>query len=126
MTRFITELAIPEVEVSDAYAYGANFMNAYYEALLNNNIDPNFMFGMYFDGNIDDMNKFKNSLGENLESVLDTIEKVNNKEIYVKKIVLARKDNPNITPEEVIGKTLTDEEIKLIIAEAVNNINVRQ
>ena len=85
MTRFITELAFPDVEIRDSYKYGADIMRKYYETLINNNIDPSFMLNMYLHSNQDDAKRFKKSFGSNFKDFLNEIEKVNNIRFYVLK-----------------------------------------
>ena len=103
MTRFISELAFPDVEIHDSYAYGADIMRKYYGTLINNNIDPSFMLNMYLTGNLDDAKRFKESFGTNFQTLLNEIEKRNNVRLYVLKPL----DESNMTYNDLV--TMTEE-----------------
>lgn len=111
MTRFITEVSIPEVTIHDAYEYGAKLIKRYYDELLSKGINPNFLFNMYLHGNMDDVIKFKDSFGDNFELVMESIERINNVRAYI------------------LNKPKTDvmkpEELDQAIINAVNKINTR-
>lgn len=85
MTRFITELAIPEIKISDSYKYGAKLIRTYYNGLIAKGKNPEFLFNMYLNGDMDDILKFKNSYGRNFEDVMASIERINNVSHYVRK-----------------------------------------
>ncbi|MBO4245379.1 MAG: hypothetical protein J5892_01410 [Bacilli bacterium] len=82
-TRFMTELAIPEVTVHDAYQYGADVIRNYYNSLMAKEIDPFFVLEAYAKGNQDDFNRIKNSFGDHFDEVLRNIEMDNNKGYYI-------------------------------------------
>ncbi len=111
MTRFITELAVPEAEINDSYAYGAGIIKKYYEGLLSNNIDPSFILNMYINGDESDFMKFKNSFGDNFFKVLDMIERVNCVRFYVLK--------PPAEPE------ISKDEMDKIISDAIMQVEYR-
>ena len=86
MTRFITELAIPDVEIKDSYKYGADALRRYFEGLLAANKDYSFMFNMYFKyENTDDIAEFKKSFGNDFEIFINNIEIANNFRFYLKR-----------------------------------------
>ena len=92
MTRFITELAIPEANIKDAYRYGAKIIRNYYELVSNSGKDTDFIFNMYLNGEPDigdteSLEKFKQSFGNKFYDVLDSIEQVNNMKLYLPKLI---------------------------------------
>jgi len=111
MTRFITELAIPEVEINDSYQYGANVIRKYYEGLINNGSSVDFIFNMYLNGNQNDFMKFKESFGNKFLDVLSAIEKANNVRYYLFK--------------QSSDKTISNDEVDLIVNDAVNMLMVK-
>lgn len=111
LTRFITELGIPEVKIEDAYEYGANYMRNYFNALNDNGVNPEFVLNMYLNGNIDDVTKFRESFGSNFEAVLEAIERINNVRFYI----LTKPTDDVLKPEEV----------NKIILDAARNVNSR-
>lgn len=112
MTRFITELAIPEAEISDSYAYGASVIRKYYNAVLAKEMDPSFMINMYINGNQEDMDKFITSFGEDFDDLLNTIERANNIRLYILK-----KPNDSIKTSEQIENMVNNAVEKLIVTQ---------
>ena len=108
ITRFITELAIPEAEIEDSYGYGANVIRDYYNSLADNGIKSDFIFDMYINGNQEDIEKFKGSFGEKFNIILDNIERANNFRLYIFKTP----NNPIITEQELME--INDNAAKLI------------
>lgn len=123
-TTFITELAIPEIDYTNLYEFGTNFLRKYYSNLNNNGIDPSLLFVMYFSDNPEIGLKFKQSFGSNFKALIDTIEKSNNSK-YIGKIIMAQRKNPSLTVDDIIGKKLTEQEIDTIIEESINNLKTR-
>ena len=112
LTRFITEQAIPEIEISDSYKYGAEAIRKYYDILINNGVDASFIYNMYINGNEEDVLKFKNSFGNKFIPFLEAIERINNVRFYILK--------------KPIDPTLSSEELEQTIIDAANNIITRQ
>lgn len=109
-TRFMTELAIPEVTVNDAYQYGAFVIRKYYDSLIEKEIDPFFVLEAYAKGNQEAFNRFKDSFGNNFDEVLRNIEMANNKGYYIFKKI----------PNTIIS----NEAMLAIIDEATNNMTL--
>lgn len=123
-TTFITELAIPESDYKNIYEYGVSFLRNFYKELQDSNIDTFFILNMYFKNSPEDGLKFMKPFGDNFEFIMSSIEKSNNSG-YIGVIFRAKKENPNITAEEIMGKILTKEELKVLIDEAVSNMKTR-
>lgn len=110
MTRFITELAIPEITIKDAYKYGADVIRSYYDSVASKGGNPHFILSMYLNGSVEDARKFKESFNGEFSFVIDTIEQWHNIMFYVSK------------PEE---PKMTKEEVSLAIETATNKIKGR-
>lgn len=100
LTRFITELAIPEIEISDSYRYGADILKNYYNSLTNKELDSRFVLNMYLNGSQEDLEKFKNSFGNKFEVILSSVEVLNNIRYYI----LKKPKDPVLKYEEIISE----------------------
>lgn len=111
MTRYITELGIPEITPIDAYEFGALFFKAYNDKLVGKGLDNTFLLNMYIYGDQEAMNRFKDSFGDDLIDVLNNIEMWQNAFRYLTK--------PNMRP------TLSGKDLDGICEKAVNNIKLK-
>ena len=100
ITRFITELGIPEIEIVDSYKFGADTIRKYYDYLISKGIDPSFILDMYLNGNQEEFNRFITSFGDRANEFLKAIES---------------------QPKD---KELTKEEVEIVIDEATDRIKM--
>ncbi len=111
MTKFIVELIIPEIQQKDAYEFGANALRIYSDKLSELGLDKDFLFLMYFNGDMEAIKKFKDSFGDKFDELLDNLERWHNCQRYIM--------NPQMKP------TIDYDNISAIIEEAVNSIGSR-
>lgn len=125
LTSFITVLAIPEIQIVDKYESGVIFFRDYWEKLTASNLNYTFLFRMYLQDSPSDGLKFKEAFGKDFEYVINTIEKANNKNRYIGKLIIARRSNKNVTAKDITGKILSDDEMKIAVTNAIQNLRTR-